>query len=88
MIDTSPAITTRPGSGAPEVWIRSTESAMGSLAPSYRWWLAEYNDGELDGEPLATLAPPGERDADGLTARWRLDGDRLCFYAEPDGGDT
>lgn len=88
LIEASPAITTRPGLGAPEAWIRSAESAMGPLAPSYRWWLAQYNDGELDGEPLATLAPPGERGANELTAGWRLDKDRLCFYAEPDGGDT
>lgn len=88
LIDTSPAITTRTGSGAPEAWIRSAESGMGPLAPSYRWWLAEYNDGELDGEPLAALAPPGEQDTDGLTARWRLGKDRLCFYTEPEGGDT
>lgn len=88
LIDASPAITTRPGLCAPEAWIRSAESALGPLAPSYRWWLAEYNDGELDGESLATLAPPAEQDANELTAGWRLDRDRLCFYAEPGGGDT
>ncbi|MBV6703263.1 SMI1/KNR4 family protein [Kitasatospora aureofaciens] len=87
LIDESPAIATRPGFGAPEAWIRSAESAMGPLAPSYRWWLAEYNAGELEGVPLAALAPPGGRGTDDLTAEWRLDGDRLCFYAEP-GGDT
>ncbi|MDH6579851.1 SMI1/KNR4 family protein [Kitasatospora sp. MAP5-34] len=88
LIHRSPAIATRPGRGAPDVWIRAAESAVGPLAPSYRWWLAEYNDGELDGVPLATLAAPGERGADDLTARWRLDGDRLCFHADPDAGDT
>ncbi|MFF1649926.1 SMI1/KNR4 family protein [Streptomyces sp. NPDC058240] len=88
LIDESPAIATRPGCGAPEAWIRSAESAVGPLAPSYRWWLAEYNDGELDGEPLATLAPPGERGTDDLTAEWRLDEDRLCFSTEPDGDGT
>ncbi|WP_035846488.1 SMI1/KNR4 family protein [Kitasatospora azatica] len=100
LIDSSPAITNRPECGAPEAWIRSAESALGPLAPSYRWWLAEYNDGSLHGAPLARLGPPGEGEAgqgeageggaDDVTAGWRLDGDRLCFYAaaEADGGDT
>ncbi|MFF9347041.1 SMI1/KNR4 family protein [Streptomyces sp. NPDC014734] len=88
LIDASSTIVTRPGRGAPEEWIRSAESALGPFAPSYRWWLAEYNDGELDGEPLAALAPPGERGTDDLTAGWRLDDGRLCFYSEPDGDGT
>ncbi|GAA1245919.1 hypothetical protein GCM10009665_40960 [Kitasatospora nipponensis] len=88
LIDASPTIVARSGGGAPEGWIRAAEGAVGPFAPSYRWWLAEYNDGELDGAPLARLGPPGERDAGDLPAGWRLDGDRFCFHVEPDGGDS
>lgn len=61
---------------------------MGALPPSYRWWLAEYGSGRVGGADVATVAPPEHADAyEAITAGWRLNGDRLCFAAEPDGGD-
>lgn len=74
----------------PAASIRAAESLVGTLPPSYRWWLTEYGSGTSAGARIATVAPPGTRSDgdDDITGGWRLDGDRLCFCAEPDGGDT
>ncbi|WP_329595556.1 SMI1/KNR4 family protein (plasmid) [Streptomyces sp. NBC_01005] len=90
LIEESPVISARPGAGVPDAWIRASESVVGTLPPSYRWWLTEYGNGTSAGARIATVAPPGTGSAgdDDITGGWRLDGDRLCFCAEPDGGDT
>ncbi|WP_329071241.1 SMI1/KNR4 family protein [Streptomyces sp. NBC_01429] len=90
LIEESPEISVRQGAGVPAASIRAAESLVGTLPPSYRWWLTEYGSGTSAGARIATVAPPGTRSDgdDDITGGWRLDGDRLCFCAEPDGGDT
>ncbi|MCX4792926.1 MULTISPECIES: SMI1/KNR4 family protein [unclassified Streptomyces] len=90
LIEESPVISARPGAGVPAAWIRAAESVVGTLPPSYRWWLTEYGSGTSGGARIATVPSPGTRSDgdDDITGGWRLDGDRLCFCAEPDGGDT
>lgn len=89
LLEGSPAIRVWPGDGKPEEWIRAAEADVGPLAPSYRWWLAEFGGGAIGGAPIATVGPPSRADAvDDITAGWRLREGRLCFYSEPDCGDA
>jgi hypothetical protein len=53
------------GSGVPEEVIAEAEEALGVQFPkSYRWWLAKYGSGYLNGYELQGLCPmrPSERD--------------------------
>lgn len=86
LVETSSVISTMPDSGKPEAAIRATESVVGPLPPSYRWWLTEYGEGTVNGAEVATIAPLWHADAVDVTTG-QLDGDRLCFYQETDGGD-
>ncbi|QUF03732.1 SMI1/KNR4 family protein [Actinosynnema pretiosum subsp. pretiosum] len=74
LVDSAPSI--RPWSTpAPEGLLRSVELSAGTALPrSYRWWLAEFGGGVVDGTPLGTQ----EFDADGLVF-WR-DGDCGAAY--------
>jgi len=90
LVEGSPFLTTRPGRGVPQAWIQQVEAILGPLPPSYRWWLSEYGAGTLGGGWIASIAPPDLRGHvdDDLTAPGRLVDGRLCFYAEPDCGDS
>ncbi|GAB2950664.1 hypothetical protein GCM10027280_43910 [Micromonospora polyrhachis] len=90
LVEGTPILSTHPGRGVPEEWICQVEAMLGPLPPSYRWWLTEYGSGTLGGAGIATIAPPNLRvyADDDLTAPWRLADGLLCFYAEPDCGDS
>lgn len=88
LIEGSTIISARSGRGIPEPTVEAVESMIGALPRSYRWWLTTYGSGTLHGTEIATAAPDEDLDApESLTAPGRLLGDRLHFYAEPDGGD-
>ncbi|MEW1722427.1 SMI1/KNR4 family protein [Streptomyces sp. NPDC093109] len=89
LIEASPVIATRPGGGVAADRIAAAESAVGPLSVSYRWWLGAYGGGTLSGAAPATVVPPGAAGAEeDITAGWRLDAGLLCFFTEPDGGDS
>ncbi len=85
LVETGSAVSVRPF-GRPEEAIAAAESVVGPLPPSFRWFLAAYGTGTVDGVWLATVPPDGfPDDPESVTAG--LDGDRLRFFAEP-AGDT
>ncbi|CCH28834.1 SMI1/KNR4 family protein [Actinosynnema sp. NPDC047251] len=87
LVDSGSAVDARPDGGLAEAAIVAAEATVGPLSPSFRWWLAEYGTGSVDGMPIA--APAGvvpenvEETAAGLVDG--LDGTRLWFCAEPCG---
>ncbi|MEH1017253.1 SMI1/KNR4 family protein [Micromonospora sp. CPCC 206060] len=86
LLDASPGLARRPAGGVAEPDLRRAEERVGPLPASYRWWLAEYGVGWIGGEQLATVAAPGFDDEhDAITAPWRHDGQRLCFFTDADG---
>ncbi|MGV9316819.1 SMI1/KNR4 family protein [Streptomyces sp. NPDC003691] len=87
MIASVPGITVEPDGAKSAAAIRATEAVTGPLGPSYRWWLAEYGEGALDGAPVATVAPLHRIGSIGLLDGWH-GGDRLPFHHEGDGGDS
>lgn len=88
MIDASPLIRARRGGGTTEAALRSVESVVGPLSPSYRWWLTEYGHGTVGGAGIATVTPDdGYGDLAEDLVRG-LDGNRLRFHTEHDCGDT
>ncbi|MEU1184927.1 hypothetical protein ABZ464_46415 [Streptomyces sp. NPDC005820] len=86
LVEVSASIATRPGSGKSEAAIRAAEGWVGPLSQSYRWWLAEYGEGTIDMMEVASVAPLTNLHTIDVTTQ--LDGDRLCFYREPEGGDS
>jgi hypothetical protein len=72
--------------GEPRERIEAAETVTGPLPESFRWWLAEYGGGRVDGTWLAQLPAPGfEDDPDSLPGR--RDAGGLWFLAE-EGGDS
>ncbi|MFF2008143.1 SMI1/KNR4 family protein [Streptomyces sp. NPDC058195] len=87
LVDASPGFGRRAVPAPPsEELLRETEARVGPLPPSYRWWLSAYGHGRAGRAEIATAGPADAYES--LTAPWRLDGDRLCFAAEPDCGDA
>ncbi|MCW5251154.1 SMI1/KNR4 family protein [Streptomyces sp. SHP 1-2] len=79
LIDMSPAVRAVAGRGCPEPAIRVAEAEVGPLPASFRWWLAEYGSGTVDGTDVVTVAPDGVRlDADDLVGR--REGDRIALW--------
>ncbi|MEV0681149.1 SMI1/KNR4 family protein [Actinosynnema sp. NPDC050436] len=81
LVEHGTAVTAVAGRGASAGEIGAAEAVVGPLSPSFRWWLAEYGSGALDGEPIASLRPDGFAEAPAGLAD-RLDGARLWFYEE------
>ncbi|MGW1427087.1 SMI1/KNR4 family protein [Streptomyces sp. NPDC002431] len=87
LVDASPGFGRRAVPAPPsEGLIGAAEARVGPLPPSYRWWLSAYGHGRAGRAEIASIGPADAHES--LTAPWRLDGDRLCFAAEPDGGDA
>lgn len=87
LVETGSSVTT-PRRGAPEAGIAAAEAVVGPLPPSYRWWLAEFGCGRVDGMPVASLPPVDppegyEGPSDAVTEG--LDGARLWFCEQPCG---
>ncbi|MFE0426662.1 hypothetical protein, partial [Streptomyces sp. NPDC058953] len=57
LIDTTPDIVPRPGSGKSPSAVRAAESVVGPLSPSYRWWLTVYGEGSVARQEIATVGP-------------------------------
>ncbi|MFJ1847739.1 SMI1/KNR4 family protein [Streptomyces sp. NPDC088146] len=90
LVTESPDLGRRPAAAVSEAMIREAEARVGPLPVSYRWWLTEFGRGRAGGADIATVVPAEFADDadDAVTADWRLSGDRLCFCAAPDCGDS
>ncbi|MEU3597274.1 SMI1/KNR4 family protein [Streptomyces sp. NPDC006798] len=86
LIDTTPEIAPRPGAGKSAAEVRAAESVVGPLSPSYRWWLAEYGEGTVARQEIATVGALRHIGGPDIAGR-RPEGDRLPFHQDGDCGD-